>query len=685
MTKIGKQAFYNRTELTSVVLPDCVLQIDENAFAGCNALESFYLPASVQSINKTAFTDCSGELVVKSNLPDISSGSNPFSGSKFSKVVFTDNVESISAYSFYGCTSLIEVVMSDNVKNIGRQAFYNCSNITDVYFSAGLKSIGESVFYGCKALKSIMLPEGLENIGAGAFNVCSSLIEVHIPSTLEALPQSGAFNACSKLENFTGKFVVADGKALVSEGCLTDYALGAYLADFVIPEGVKYLRSNAFNNSVLKFIEFPSTLQEIQTAFNGCSKLATFKCKSVEPPFIGLSPWTPLQATDKQILVPVASLDKYKATGKWSNYSSIIFGYYDDITNVPVSDNTIIYKATDKVDLNLYSGFGANLVKNEYDASTGIGEIFFDGDITAIGYKAFYNCDALLEVSVPIGVKKLDEKAFAYCDNLQKVTLPSTLNSIYSSAFEDCKKLNQIVIPGSVTAIGSYAFYYDKALEKVYCNASTPPSLGSYVFDGGSASLQIYVPMTNVQSYKASWQTYADKIVGKLSDDTPVGYSVSLNSSLNGTNSQYGWVKSSTVSNPSSTLYDGVYESNSYNKDNSEAIMYIDINGLTEFSFYIKGYSESDCDYVMVSQLDAPITRSTASNNESLVKATTKDDSNKDSWTIDDYKKVTFENIDGKAHRITVIYKKDGADKTGKDRGYVLIPKEYGSNVEQLP
>ena len=421
-----------------------------------------------------------------------------------------------------------------------------------------------------------------------------------------------------------------------------------------------------------------------------------------------MSPWTPLQATDKQILVPVASLDKYKAAGKWSNYSSIIFGYYDDITNVPVSDNTIIYKATDKVDLNLYSGFGANFVKNEYDASTGIGEIFFDGDITAIGYKAFYNCDALLEVSVPIGVKKLDEKAFAYCDNLQKVTLPSTLNSIYSYAFDNCislvdvqlpnslteigvfalsncEKLNQIVIPGSVTAIGSYAFYYDKALETVYCNASTPPSLGSYVFDGGSASLQIYVPMTNVQSYKASWQTYADKIVGKLSDDTPVGYSESLNSSLNGTNSQYGWVKSSTVSNPSSTLYDGVYESNSYNKDNSEAIMYIDINGLTEFSFYIKGYSESDCDYVMVSQLDAPITRSTASNNESLVKATTKDDSNKDSWTIDDYKKVTFENIDGKAHRITVIYKKDGADKTGKDRGYVLIPKEYGSNVEQLP
>ncbi|MBR5240461.1 MAG: hypothetical protein IKW05_00845 [Muribaculaceae bacterium] len=134
------------------------------------------------------------------------------------------------------------------------------------------------------------------------------------------------------------------------------------------------------------------------------------------------------------------------------------------------------------------------------------------------------------------------------------------------------------------------------------------------------------------------------------------------------------WRKSSSVSNPNSTLYDGVYESNSnYHVHGQAAVMYITISGYTNFKFYIRSNGESNYDYIMVSQLDASINNSTSYSSTS-VKAHTR--SNSTSGTsISYYTLVSFTNIDGGEHTITVLYRKDSSDNSGTDRGYVLIPK----------
>lgn len=727
---IGTGAFKNKTTLTGVELPDGVIQIDFEAFSGCTSLQSFVIPGSIEKINSGAFDGCTGELVVNGNLTKVGSS---FKNSKFNKIIFTNAVDSIGNNVFRECTAISSITMPDNLTVIGDYAFMDCSQLVDISWSSNLKEIGTHAFYHCSSITALNLPENIEVIGGNAFNGCS-LSEVYIPSSVTTLSLDGLFGACKGITKFSGNFASEDGLALVYDGHILGFANGAdNLQSYSIPEGITDIPLNIFYYAPsLEMLEFPSTLKTIDDYFLGCEKLRILKLKSIEVPEVSSQLFYAYKGNDKQILVPASSLDKYKIANNWKSHSAFMCGYYDDISNVQVSDKKITYKATEKVDLYLYSGFGANFVQNNYDSSTGTGEILFDDVITSIGFRAFYNKDALMEITIPEGVEELDDYAFLGCDNLEKVSLPSTLTTLWYSVFSACKSLKDIVLPKSLTTIGnsafescsslesivvpegvktinyltfsgcdmlkevvipstvtsisSYAFAYS-GIERLYCNGSTPPSLASNVFDGVPSEMKIYVPMANVQSYKSSssWSTYADKIVGKLSDDTPVGYSVNLNSSLTGANKQYGWVKSS-VSNPSSILYDGVYESNNWHKNGSEAIMYIDINGLTEFSFYIKGHSESDYDYVMVSQLDAPITSSTASNNESLVKATTKGDSNKGSLTtIDDYKKVTFENIDGKAHRITVIYRKDNSDYDGNDRGYVLIPKEYGSNVEQLP
>ena len=133
------------------------------------------------------------------------------------------------------------------------------------------------------------------------------------------------------------------------------------------------------------------------------------------------------------------------------------------------------------------------------------------------------------------------------------------------------------------------------------------------------------------------------------------------------------WELSSAISNPDSTLYDGVYQSFS-NKgvDNSSALMYIDIFGYSSFKFYVRSYAESNYDYLVVSNLDSTLTSGTTSG--PAVKMTTKGNQNSGT-SIDSYQLVEFTGIDGGEHRITVMYRKDVSDYSGDDRGYVLITK----------
>jgi hypothetical protein len=103
--------------------------------------------------------------------------------------------------------------------------------------------------------------------------------------------------------------------------------------------------------------------------------------------------------------------------------------------------------------------------------------------------------------------------------------------------------------------------------------------------------------------------------------------------------------------------------------------MYIDIVGYTDFDLYIRSYAESNYDYVMVSQLDQSINNNTSYSDTTLVKAHTRGNQ-KSGTDISNYTHVQFTNIDGKEHRITIVYRKDSSSHSGDDRGYMLILKK---------
>ena len=135
----------------------------------------------------------------------------------------------------------------------------------------------------------------------------------------------------------------------------------------------------------------------------------------------------------------------------------------------------------------------------------------------------------------------------------------------------------------------------------------------------------------------------------------------------------------SNIANPDSSLYDGVYESYSnYKVPNSCAIMTITIKDIDTFTIYIRSYGESYYDYVMVSQLDKTIDQNTSYLYGELVKAHTRGKYTS-STDIYSYNQVTFENIGGGEHTITIIYRKDSSGDSYDDTGYVLIDKNFTS------
>ena len=130
-----------------------------------------------------------------------------------------------------------------------------------------------------------------------------------------------------------------------------------------------------------------------------------------------------------------------------------------------------------------------------------------------------------------------------------------------------------------------------------------------------------------------------------------------------------------SISNTDAKNYD-FYESYS-NKgvNNGKATMFITINGYKSFTFKVRNYSESDWDYVVVNNLDdrsipkwqPSVGSGTASSGNVYYSNTGK--SSSVTWYD-----VTFDNLDGGEHIITVTYGKDSSGSQYDDRGYVAIP-----------
>lgn len=155
-----------------------------------------------------------------------------------------------------------------------------------------------------------------------------------------------------------------------------------------------------------------------------------------------------------------------------------------------IPNNQIWYTSNDGniINPNNTTGFGANMISNDYENGKGI--ITFDSDVTTIKGSAFSNSNTLTSITIPNNVTIIEssafykcnslktvvfsnslniirEDAFAYCNSLENFTMPNSVTSIERGAFNGCSSLTNITIPHSVTSIGGNPFSWCSSLTNI--------------------------------------------------------------------------------------------------------------------------------------------------------------------------------------------------------------------------
>ena len=166
VTSIGYYAFYSCDSLTSVSIPDSVMQIGVNPFTFCSSLK--IISASPEH---PYFAVIDGVLFRKADKALIS---YPV-GIKSSTYTIPQGIAAIGDSAFSSCDSLTSVTIPSSVITIGDGAFSSCDSLTSVSIPDSVTSIGDYAFSFCGSLTSVSIPDSVTSIGDYAFAGCGSL------------------------------------------------------------------------------------------------------------------------------------------------------------------------------------------------------------------------------------------------------------------------------------------------------------------------------------------------------------------------------------------------------------------------------------------------------------------------------------------------------------------------------
>ncbi len=268
VTEIGKAAFYGCTGLSRITLPDSVTEIGDSAFHGCTGLSSIMIPDSVQTIGTNAFRGCTG--LTELEVPDtvLSIGDDAFTDCAALKRLVTPLLRGNMGS---GCTSLTAVDLPDGVAYIRPDAFRSCSCLKSIRIPDSVKGIGSGAFKDCTGLERVEMPDSIRYIGESAFYSCNALVEADLPESLHTIGRS-AFSYCTALT----KAEMPDSVDTVGEYAFSDCSS---LKDVRLSNALTVIGKGTFGAcTALEQIVIPESVMAVYSAtysgaFNGCSAL----------------------------------------------------------------------------------------------------------------------------------------------------------------------------------------------------------------------------------------------------------------------------------------------------------------------------------------------------------------------------------------------------------------------------
>ncbi len=228
---------------------------------------------------------------------------------------------------------------------------------------------------------------------------------------------------------------------------------------------------NGFNESKIKKIHFPDTLQVINDwAFMNCIHLVDID--------FGHS----LEKLGAAVFVGCTNLSKVVLPSSLKSIGSYIFyncdhlqsiiidnDYFKSIDGVLYSqDLTKLMKYPSDCDLKSYRVFdGVEEIMAGAFAYSKCEEIVLPQSLKKIHHSAFAFCENLKSMNIPESVLYIGARAFSHCLYLEKVVLPHNLKQLEGGLFENCGQLRSIEIPRSVKKILPCVFKHCTSLSQL--------------------------------------------------------------------------------------------------------------------------------------------------------------------------------------------------------------------------
>ena len=517
VTRIGNSAFKDRTELTSVTIPDGVTYIVDCAFFGCTSLETVTIPNSVINICSSAFYNCTSlkEVTIPASVTYIGDEAfgyySDIDGSEIKKVdgfkinyvkntyghyyatkngfsdedcLLTNELDdgTLEISNYAGNSATYEIpgeIDGKKVVRIGDYAFSDCTELTSVTIPDSVTDIRWRAFYNCVSLKSVTIPKSVTYIDSYAFGY-------YYDSDSFATKKIDGFKINYVKNTYGHMYALKNG--FTDEACLLTNELDdgtleitKYVgnsATCVIPseidgKKVTQIGYNAFSSRTeLTSITIPDGVTIIgNSAFSDCTSLETvtipnsvtqiyprafYNCTSLKEVAIPASV-TVIRDEAFGYYYDTDSSETKKADGFKINYVNNTQGHWYAIKNGFTDGACFVVNelGDGTVEITGYAGNSATcVIPNEIDGKK----------VTKIGENAFRDRTELTSVTIPDGVKYIFDRAFSNCTSLETVTIPNSVTDIYSGAFYNCTSLKEVTIPASVTDIGNMAFgyYYDR-------------------------------------------------------------------------------------------------------------------------------------------------------------------------------------------------------------------------------
>ncbi len=375
--------------------------------------------------------------------------------------MYTDEITSIGekAFAFFG-SKFISIKIPKSINSISVSAFVNCENLIEIKVDEGNSAykVVDGFFYssdGSLLLKyipikketNITIPNYVKNIGDNAFSSCSSLTSVTIGDSVISIGKS-AFSDCSSLTSVN------------------------------IPNSVTSIGEYAFYNcNSFQSVTFGenSQLESIgKSAFSGCSSLT-----SIEIPNRVIS-------IGESVFWECSSLASVTIPNSVTSIGKDTF--YNCISLVEIA----IPEGLRNIGERAFDGCGSltNILVNEIVNLNN--DIHFDNELE-ISDCAFRNCNSLVKITLPNGIKRIGVAAFADCSSLTSIEIPNSVICIGDSAFSSCSSLRNVVIPNTVTSMGKHAF--SKCINLIQVTIPNGVTcIREYAFSGCSSLTSIEIP-----------------------------------------------------------------------------------------------------------------------------------------------------------------------------------------------